>query len=80
MLGFMAGFLGISLGLFAYMCVISNTKSFGIPYTAGITPLDNIKGNTYYLPPIWKREFRASFLNSKKERKQPNISMKWKNK
>ena len=78
MLGFMAGFLGISLGLFAYMCVISNTKSFGIPYTAGITPLDNIKGNTYYLPPIWKREFRASFLNSKKERKQPNISMKWK--
>lgn len=80
MLGFMAGFLGISLGLFAYMCVISNTKSFGISYTAGITPLDNIKGNTYYLPPIWKREFRASFLNSKKERKQPNISMKWKNK
>ena len=79
-LGFIAGFLGISLGLFAYMCVISNTKSFGIPYTTGITPLDNIKGNTYYLPPIWKREYRASFLNSKKERKQPNISMKWKTK
>ena len=79
-LGFMAGFLGISLGLFAYMCKISNSKSFGIPYTIGITPLDNVKGNSYYLPPIWKREYRATFLNTKRERKQPNISMKWKNK
>ena len=79
-LGFMGGFLGISLGLFVYMCTIADTKSFGIPYTSGITPLDNIKGNTYYLPPIWKREYRASFVQSKKEKKQSDISMKWKSK
>lgn len=77
-LGWIFGFLGISLGLFVYMSLMAETKSFGISYTTGITPLEKVKGNSYYLPPIWKREYRASFLNSKKAKKQKDISMSWK--
>jgi len=77
-LGSLCGFLGISLGLFIYMIIIAEIKSFGISYTIGISPLEKIRGNNYYIPPIWKREYRSSFANTKKEQKQGNISMGWK--
>ena len=31
-----------------------------------------------FVTPIWKREKRPDFLDAKKGKKQPNISMKWK--
>ena len=77
-LGYLCGFLGISLGLFVYLSMIVNTTSFGVPYTIGLSPFEKIKGSKYYLPTIGKREFRSSFLNPKKEQKQDNISLKWK--
>ena len=77
-LGWICGFLGIALGFFVYMTLMADTKSFGVPYTIGITPLEKVKGNDYFLPPIWKREFRATFLNPKREKKQKHISMNWK--
>lgn len=45
----------------------------------GIAPFEKLKGTSYYLPPIWKREYRASFLDPKKEKKQKEIAMKWNN-
>lgn len=78
-LGYLCGFLGIALGLFAYMVMMCDSKSFGVPYTIGISLLEHVKGSSYFLPPVWKREFRSGFLNSKKEAKQGHISMKWKN-
>lgn len=77
-LGFLCGFLGIALGLFVYLSMLAGTTSFGVPYMTGISPFEKVKGNNYLLPPIWKREYRATFLRSKKEQKQDNISMKWK--
>ena len=78
-LGYLCGFLGIALGLFVYMILLCDLKSFGTPYTVGISPFEKIRGNSYYLPLIWKREFRSNFLNPQKEKKQEHISMKWKN-
>ena len=78
-LGYLCGFLGIALGLFVYLSMMAGTTSFGVPYMTGVSPFEKIKGNTYLLPPIWKREYRATFLRSKKEKKQDNISMKWRN-
>lgn len=78
-LGYLCGFLGIALGFFVYMIAMCDSKSFGVPYTIGISPLEHVKGTSYYLPPIWKREYRPGFLNSRKETKQGHISMKWKN-
>ncbi len=77
LLGFLGGFLGIALGLFIYLTLLIDTKSFGVPFTTGIIPFEYIKGNSYFLPPIWKREFRANFLNSKKHKKQEHISLNW---
>lgn len=77
-LGYMAGMLGIAVGIFAYLALLCNIKSFGISYMTNSSNTDNSKGFGYFLPYIWKREYRSSFLNPQKEKKQEHISMKWK--
>lgn len=77
LLGFMAGFLGISLGVFVYISMLANMKSFGLSTTIPFAPYINSKGNKYFLPPIWKREYRPSYLDPKISKAQDNISMKW---
>lgn len=78
LLGFMAGFLGISVGLFIYISVLCSLTSFGIPFTIPFAPATNSKGNRYLLPPIWKRENRPPYASTIRSREQDNISMKWK--
>ena len=78
LLGFMAGFLGIALGLFVYISLVCSLRSFGVSYTSPFAPATNSKGNGYLLNPIWKREYRPSFIASKREKDQEKISMKWK--
>lgn len=78
LLGYMAGFLGIGIGLFVYLSLLCSLNSFGIPLTVPIAPKTSKKNNGYFLSPIWKREFRASYISSKRSRAQDNISMKWK--
>lgn len=77
-LGYMAGFFGIALGFFVYLAMLCNTDSFGVPYMVNTSSLENSERHSYFLPPIWKREYRASFLNPQKEARQKPISMKWK--
>lgn len=77
-LGFTAGFLGIGVGLFIYISMLCSLKSFGVPYTTPFAPAFNSKGNGFFLPPIWKQEYRASFISPKKIKAQDKISMKWK--
>ena len=77
-LGFTAGFLGIGVGLFIYITMLCSLKSFGIPYTTPIAPPYNTKGNGFFIPPIWKQEYRASFLSPKRQKAQDDVSMKWK--
>lgn len=77
-LGFTAGFLGIGAGLFIYITMLCSLKSFGVPYTTPIAPSYNTKGNGFLIPPVWKQEYRASFISPKKKKAQDNISMKWK--
>lgn len=77
-LGYCCGFLGIGLGLLVYIAVLADTKSFGVPYTSGISPLQKTVGHSYFLQPIWLREYRASYLDAKKDTKQEKISMRWK--
>ena len=74
----MAGFLGIAVGLFAYTSVLCNIKSFGISITSPFAPAVDSKKNGYFIPPIWKQEYRATYLEPKKEKAQEKISMKWK--
>lgn len=78
LLGFMAGFLGIALVFFVYISFICSLRSFGVSYTTPFAPATNSKGNGYLLSPIWKREYRPSYIASKREKEQNKYSMKWK--
>ena len=76
-LGATAGFLGIGVGLFIYVSMLCSIKSFGVPYTAPLTPSGNMRGTGYFVPHFWKQEYRPSFLSPKKEKAQAKISRKW---
>lgn len=78
-LGLAFGFLGIAIGIFLYIAMLSNYSSFGTPYLSPYVPHSNINNNGYFFSPIWKREKRSDYLNTKRMNKQANISMKWKN-
>ena len=77
LLGFIAGFLGISLGLFVYLCLFTNIKSFGLNTTTPFAPYVKAKGHKYFIPPIWQREYRPQYLDPKMTKTQDKISMKW---
>ena len=77
-LGTLFGFLGIALGLFIYLAILSNYKSFGIPYLSPYVPVINSNNEGFFLSPIWKIERRPDALNTKRKNKEANISMVWK--
>ena len=77
-LGYISGLLGISMGLFVYLSTLCSIKSFGVYFMSPFAPAANSKGNGYFIPPIWKQEYRANYLAPKKEKAQEHISMKWK--
>ena len=74
----MAGFLGISLGVFVYLSILCSLTSFGVSFTSPYAPSTNSKGNSYLLQPIWKREYRPTFMGSKRTKEQDKYAMKWK--
>lgn len=79
-LGYLAGLLGIAVGLFTQVVILCNLRSFGAPYLAPYTPMTNLKSSiSYFIHPIWRRETRSDFLNTKRPKEQPHISMKWDN-
>ena len=78
LLGYIAGFFGIALGMFVYLCVLFSLNSFGVPYMVPYGPVTNLNHGGYFVEPTWKREKRPDFLNTKKEISQEHISMKWK--
>ena len=78
-LGYLLGFLGIGFGLFVHGIILCSIKSFGVPYLSPYMPVNNTKTElSYLLPPIWKREKRADFLNTKRSKSQNKISQEWK--
>ena len=78
-LGYIAGFLGIAFGLFIYIAILSNLKSFGVPYLAPYFPSGNKDtDSSLFLRPIWLREQRPDFLDTKKISEEGPISMLWK--
>ena len=77
-LGFLAGFLGIAFGFFVHFIILTNISSFGVPYFAPYIPsVDLNNNNGYIVKPIWKREKRSRFLNTKRPQSEPKYSMNW---
>lgn len=76
LLGYIAGFLGIGLGIVIYVVLICNVRSFGIPFISSFEA--NNDSNKYFLNPVWKQEYRNKTFAPKIERQQENISKRWK--
>lgn len=76
--GWLFGFLGIAIGIFFYLGLLSSYSSFGVPFLSPYVPQSNIGTNGYFFSPFWKREKRSDFLNTKRANKQAHLSMKWK--
>lgn len=75
---YVAGLLGIGLGLFLYLTILCSIKSFGVPYMVPLSPITKFTGKAYFIPPIFKQEKRPDYLNTKRPTSQEHISMKWK--
>ena len=77
-LGYIAGFLGIGIGIYVYTATVCSIKCFGVSYVSPISP--NISGFSikYFIPPFWKQEYRNDFLAPKKQISQSKYSRKWK--
>ena len=73
----MCGFLGIALGLFIYISILCNIKSFGVYFISPYSSSRSSKGNNYFLPPIRKRDYRAPYVSPIKAKQQDAIAMKW---
>ncbi len=79
-LGALAGFMGIAVGMFIHLLILCSLKSFGVPYLAPFAPMNLNSSSAYFLKPAWKREFRPDFLGTKKPRAQGHMSLKWRKK
>lgn len=76
--GFLGGFLGIGIVLFGHLILLCSIKSFGFSYLAPYVPATGKNNKSYFMPPLWNREKRADFLNTKRPKREDRISMKWK--
>lgn len=80
LLGFLAGFLGIAFGFFIHFILLTSLSSFGVSYFAPYIPFENLNlNNGYIIKPVWKREKRNQFLNTKRPETSNKISMNWRN-
>lgn len=78
-LGYLCGLLGIVIGIFIGLTILVSLKSFGSPYLAPYVPATNLNTSlSYFIKPIWRRESRADFLNTKRPIQEGKISRPWK--
>ncbi len=77
-LGYFAGLLGIAMGVFIHLLVVNKIQSFGISYLDPYIPSKGNVSNGILSKPIWKREKRDDFIDTKRPDKQSHISMQWK--
>ncbi len=78
-LAYSAGFLGIGVGIFIKLILLSDLKSFGVSYFSPYIPTGNKNtDSSFFIKPVWKREQRSSFLKTQRPTQEEKISMKWK--
>ncbi len=80
LLGAVAGFLGVTAGLFLLGLWSASLKSFGVPFMAPMGPKTSDKvRDVIFRAPEWKQEHRPDYLNTQSIFKQEKYSMGWKN-
>ncbi|MBQ9658982.1 MAG: spore germination protein [Clostridia bacterium] len=77
LLGAVTGFLGIGVGIFAYICMLCSVRSFGVPYTVPFTPATLGKNVGFAITNTWNKNNRSSFVAPQRNVRQQNTSKKW---
>lgn len=78
-LGYFSGFLGIGFASFILFCYMSNLSSFGINYFSPYFPDKKDSSNNIFSKPIWKKNKRDKFLNTKRPNLEKENSISWRN-
>jgi spore germination protein KA len=74
----LAGFLGITTGLFIFGLWLVHAKSFGVPFVSPYAPRTSGGiAEELFKAPVWKQEKRPDYMNTKSESKQQKISRTW---
>jgi spore germination protein KA len=77
-LGSLAGFLGITIGLFMHIIWLASFNTFGVPFMAPFAPTTmKTSPETIIRGRIWKQERRPDFLNPKDVTRQSKRSRGW---
>ncbi|NLI61232.1 MAG: spore germination protein [Clostridiales bacterium] len=72
-----AGFYGLSLGIFIVGGFACSMKSFGIPYFAPIAPKTKINPDVIVRQPLWRQTMRPDFTNTLNKRRAGKIARGW---
>lgn len=75
----MFGLLGFSIGVVLLALMLCGQHSFGIDM-AKRSELRSTPAGALVQTPLWMQEMRTKYLNTKKERQQPNVSRTWEEK
>lgn len=71
------GFYGISIGIAVFIILITNTKSFGVPFFAPIAPKTKESNDLFFRKPAWQQMYRPDYVNALKQKRQAKISRQW---
>ena len=76
-LGALLGFYGISIGIALFVILITNIKSFGVPFFAPVAPKTKESSDLFIKKPVWQQIYRPDYLNALKQKRQAKISRQW---
>jgi spore germination protein KA len=76
-LAYMLGLVGVALGLLMVTAILTNMKSFGVPYMTPIAPKTMAGLDVIIRGPVFRQEMRPDGLNAQDNRRQPHISRQW---
>lgn len=71
------GLVGVAVGLLLITAVLTNMKSFGVPYMTPVAPKTTAGLDVIIRGPVFRQEVRPDALNTMDRRRQPHISRKW---
>lgn len=75
----MAGFYGISAGMFVMFGLACSLKSFGVPYFSPVAPKTEKNADVITRGPVWTQTQRPDFLNTRNRRRAEDPVMGWRN-
>lgn len=77
LLGAMAGFYGIAVGIFIFGGLACSMKSFGVPYLSPVAPRAKASPDIVLRIPTWLQKERPDIINPKHRRRSGGVVRGW---